>query len=151
MVVGAHQLVAHRHLYQLVYLSGIDQMVTTQNGLVLHNWRRSIVEVIQIYQTAALDVDETSLAQCLSDIGIVRRNLYFHGVVARRFECTLRRLAVGQQTAHGNDRQNADGQTEQSRDGCGEDVHGLARLLLVESANDEVGRRTDKGTDTAHT
>ena len=141
---------ANRHINQLVYLSGIDQMVATHEGLILRKGHGGVVKVIHSYQTAAVDMVEASLSQRLAYIRIVRRNLQFHSVVARRFKGTLRRLAVGQQTAHGNDRQHADGQTEQTRNRRAQDIHGLARLLLVESADDKVRRRTDKRTHTTH-
>ena len=83
-------------------------------------------------------------------MGVVRRNTQFHGVLTRRLKGTLSSLAVRQQSTHGNNRQHADNQTEQSGDRCGQDVHGHARLLLVESTDDKVRRRTDKGTHTAH-
>ena len=56
MVVRAHQLVTIRYINQLVYLSGIDQMVTAHDGFVLRDRRWHIVEVIHLNQTAALDV-----------------------------------------------------------------------------------------------
>ena len=150
MAVVSRQLVFIRHLEDFVYLSGIDQMVTTHDRLVLRDRHRDIVEMIHLDQAAAANVEESGLAQRLADIGIVRRNLQSHRVVASRFESTLRRLAVRQQTAHGNDRQHTDDQAEKSGDSRGQDVHGLACLLLVESADNEVRRRTNEGTHTAH-
>ena len=37
MVVGTHQLVGRRYINQLINASGIDQMVTTHDRLVLHD------------------------------------------------------------------------------------------------------------------
>ena len=150
MVIGANQLVAPGHVKQLVDLPGIHQMVTAHDGFVLRDRHRDIIVMIHLYQTAPLDMEETGIAQRFADMWIVRRYTQLHSVLPRRLEGTLRRLAVGQQTAHGNDRQHTDGQTEQTRDGSGQDVHGLARFLLVESANDEVRWCTDKGTNTTH-
>ena len=151
MMVGTHQLVVLRHLQNLVDLSGIYQMVTSHDNLVLIDGRRDIVEVIHFYQATAIDMKKIGLGERLTDIRIVRRHLQFHSILARGFESILGGITFGQQTAHGNDRQYADGQTEQARDGGGQYVHRFARLLLVESADDQVRRRTDKGADTAHT
>ena len=105
MVVGSHQLVVFRYLYQFVYLSGIHQMVSTHNRLVLRDGRWDIVKVIQCYQAATLNVVQSGLIQCLADVRVVRRYQHLYGILARRFESAVRCLAVGQQPAHGNDRQ----------------------------------------------
>ncbi len=149
-MVGTHQLVALSHVDNFVYLSCINQMVATHDGLVLYDRRRHVVEVIQAYQATTLDVEQAGLTYRLTDMGIVRRDTQFNGVLACRLEGAIRRLAIRQQTAHGDDRQHTHAQTEQARHGGGQDVHDLARLLLIQSADDEVWRCAYQGTHATH-
>ena len=71
MVVRAYQLVAMSHINQLVYLSGVDQMVATHDGLVLCSGHLGIVVAIHLDQATAVDMEKTSLTQRLANIRIV--------------------------------------------------------------------------------
>ena len=75
VMVCAHQLVAHRHLDNLIYLTGIHQTVTAHNGLVLRSRGHEIVEVIMLDQAAAIDAEQACLAQRLTDMRIRRTGL----------------------------------------------------------------------------
>ena len=74
----------------------------------------------------------------------------FHSVLARRFECTLWRLAVGQQLAHGNDGEHTDEETEQARNSSGQHIHRSTGLIGIETGDDQVWRRTNQRTHTTH-
>ena len=103
MVGCSDELVGDGHLVEVVYLSGVYKQVAAHDGLVLGDGRGSLVEVVHLYQAAALDVVKTSLGQRLSDVGIVGWHAQLDGVFIGCLESRFGSLSVGQQTAHGND------------------------------------------------
>ena len=70
-MLGTHQLVFQSHIDDLVNLSGIDQMVAAHDGLILHDGRCYIVEMVQLNQATAFYVEQTCLAQRLTDVRVV--------------------------------------------------------------------------------
>ena len=63
MVVGTYQLVTFCHLYQLIYLSSIHQMIASHNELVLRDGRWHIIVVVHLYQAATFYVEQARLTQ----------------------------------------------------------------------------------------
>ena len=149
-LIAENQPVAFGQFHYNLDTSRIGQMVTTHQELILADGHGCIIEVAPFQQAAALHVEHVSLAYRLANKLVGRGYYQFHGIVRCLLHRVLRRLTVGQQTAHGNNGKYADSQTEQTRDGGGHDVHGLARRFLVESTDNQVWRCTDKRADTTH-
>ena len=152
MMVGTDQAVRLLQLKQFVYLSGIDQTVAAHQRFIIRHRRHNllIVKVAQLYETAAANIVQPKAADALRNIRIIGGHKHLYGVFARRFEGCLWSLAVGQQTAHGNDREDANCKAEEARYGCSEYVHCHTGLVFVESADNQVWRRADKSADTTH-
>ena len=131
-------------------IAGKHQVVATHDKLVLVDGHCDVVEVAHLDEPAALHVEQSGIAQRLADKLISRWHQHLHGIFCRILRVGFRRLAVGQQSAHGDDTQHADGQTEQTGDGRSQYVHRRARVVGIETRDNQVWRRTNQRTHATH-
>ena len=152
-MIGIDQSVRFLQIQQIAYLTCIHQSVTAHQRFVVRHRRYDllVVKMADLNQTAALHVVQSQLADRHADMFVVRRNQHLHRVIARALKRLFRRFAVRQQLTHRDDAQYADSQAEDTRYGRRQDVHRLARFLFVQTADDQVRRRTDQRTHTTHT
>ena len=72
VMVCVHQSVARLEVQYLVYLAGVNQAVAAHKRLVLADGGEHRVEVVQLYEPAAPDVEQPGLVQPLADVFVVR-------------------------------------------------------------------------------
>ena len=107
------------------------KVVATHDKLVLVYLYRYIIEMVHLYQSSALNLKEFGISQCLADELIVGRHEHLDGIVVGILKTVFGSLAVGQKLTHGDDRQDADEQAEQSRYSGGKHIYGVAGMFGV--------------------
>ena len=151
-MVGIHESVCLLQVEQLVNLSGKHKTVATHQELI--GWYReyelAVIEMLHLYQRTAIHFRKPSFLDGLSDKLVIRRHQQFHCVLRGSLESRLRRLTVGQQLSHRNDGEHADAKAEDTGDRRSQHVHRRTRLLSIEPRDNQVWRRTDQRTHTAH-
>ena len=151
MIGGVDQMFGTFQVEYLFDLPGIDQAVASHDKFIVGDGSDDFpVETHDFNQTASFHVHQSRLADGLSDDGTFRGDQQFHGVVGSCLEIVVSRLAIWQQAAQDQDGNHPDDQAEQPRQSGDEYVHGFTGVFLVETGNNQVGRRTDKRTHPSH-